>query len=108
MSASQSKKTQRDKPTNMGSNIGPAHEHMAFEIPGSILVSASVHPREAEMSQQVNDYFLARWPFPNEKARLKFVKAGFSRVTCAYFPSALDDRIFFACQLLTLLFLVDG
>lgn len=81
---------------------------LAVEVPKSILVPAAIQPREREVSQQVNDYFLAHWPFANDEARRKFVKAGFPRVTCAYFPSALDDRIHFACRLLTLLFLVDG
>ncbi|KAI0113591.1 Aristolochene synthase in complex with 12,13 Difluorofarnesyl diphosphate [Nemania sp. FL0031] len=60
-----------------------------------------------EVIDEVDSYFLQHWPFPNAKAREKFVAAGFSRVTCLYFPKALDDRIHFACRLLTVLFLVD-
>lgn len=74
----------------------------------SILVPAKFHPLRDEVTLQVNNYFLDHWPFPDGRARIKFVKAGFPGVTCAYFPLALDDRIQFACQLLTLLFLVDG
>jgi hypothetical protein len=66
------------------------------------------HPRVEEVSAEVNDYFLQHWPFENEKARKRFVAAGFSTVTCFYFPTAKDDRIHFACRLLTLLFLIDG
>ncbi|KAF5027082.1 hypothetical protein F66182_794 [Fusarium sp. NRRL 66182] len=66
-----------------------------------------IHPREAKVSAEVNGYFLRHWPFPNEKSKKKFVAAGFSRVTCYYYPAALDDRIAFACRLLTLLFLID-
>ncbi|KAF5006789.1 hypothetical protein FDECE_6843 [Fusarium decemcellulare] len=66
-----------------------------------------IHPREAEVSVEVNGYFLKHWPFPNDKARQKFVAAGFSRVTCYYYPLALNERIAFACRLLTLLFLID-
>lgn len=66
------------------------------------------HPRESEVTAEVDGYFLQHWPFPDEKARRKFVNAGFSRVTCFYFPRALDDRIHFACRLLTVLFLIDG
>lgn len=76
--------------------------------PESVLVPAKFHPLQDEVSLQVNNYFLDRWPFPDEKARIKFLKAGFSEVTCAYFPLASDDRIHLACRLLTLLFLVDG
>ncbi|KAB8236269.1 terpene synthase family protein [Aspergillus alliaceus] len=65
------------------------------------------HPLVEEVSKEVDNYFLQHWNFPNEKARKKFVAAGFSRVTCLYFPKALDDRIHFACRLLTVLFLID-
>lgn len=74
----------------------------------SVLVSARFHPHEDVVTRQVNGYFLEHWPFPTKEARHKFVKAGFPRVTCAYFPISLDERIPFACCLLTLLFLVDG
>jgi len=66
------------------------------------------HPRVNEVSKEVDGDFLERWGFPTEKAKKKFLAAGFSRVTCLYFPLALDDRIHFACRLLTILFLVDG
>lgn len=66
------------------------------------------HPLVDAVSKEVNEYFLEHWPFPTEKARKKFVAAGFPRVTCLYFPKALDDRIHFACRLLTVLFLIDG
>ncbi|KAI0390656.1 Aristolochene synthase from penicillium Roqueforti [Xylariaceae sp. FL0594] len=65
------------------------------------------HPLVDEVSREVNDYFLQHWGFPSAKARSKFIDAGFSRVTCLYFPRARDDRIHFACRLLTLLFLID-
>lgn len=61
-----------------------------------------------EVSREVDGYFLQHWNFKDEKARKKFVAAGFSRVTCLYFPEALDDRIHYACRLLTVLFLIDG
>lgn len=70
--------------------------------------TARIHPLEAKISAEVNGFFLEHWPFGNEKARKKFVAAGFSRVTCFYYPVALNDRIGFACRLLTLLFLIDG
>ncbi|KAL2833629.1 Aristolochene synthase [Aspergillus pseudoustus] len=65
------------------------------------------HPDVEAVSHEVDTYFLQHWPFECEKARQKFVAAGFSRVTCLYFPKSLDDRIHFACRLLTLLFLID-
>ncbi|KAK5637152.1 hypothetical protein RRF57_012864 [Xylaria bambusicola] len=75
-------------------------------IPTSLWAS-SIHPLHEQIIREVDGYFLQNWPFPDEKARKKFVAAGFSRVTCFYFPKALDDRIHFACRLLTLLFLID-
>jgi hypothetical protein len=76
--------------------------------PPSSYFKPNHHPRMQDVSQEVDGYFLEHWPFKDEKARKKFVGAGFSRVTCLYFPEALDDRIHFACRLLTVLFLVDG
>ncbi|WQF84269.1 Putative isoprenoid synthase domain superfamily [Colletotrichum destructivum] len=71
------------------------------------LFRAKLHPREPEISAEVNSFFLDHWPFVNEEARKRFIAAGFSKVTCFYYPHALDDRISLACRLLTLLFLVD-
>lgn len=65
------------------------------------------HPRVDAVASEVNAYFLKHWDFPNEKVKKTFLKAGFSRVTCLYFPLAQDDRIHFACRLLTVLFLID-
>ncbi|USP74924.1 uncharacterized protein yc1106_02198 [Curvularia clavata] len=69
--------------------------------------TSSIHPKVEETTAQVDGWFLQHWPFPNEKARKKFVAAGFSRVTCLYFPRAHDERIASACKLLTILFLID-
>ena len=66
------------------------------------------HPRAEEVAREVDAYFLKHWKFPNESGRAAFLKAGFSTVTCLYFPLAKDDRIHIACRLLTVLFLVDG
>lgn len=93
----------------------------AYHTPGSTVTSydgqytpspsrflAECHPLEKEITAEVDGYFLEHWPFKTDKERKKFVAAGFSRVTCLYFPKALDDRIGFASMLLTLLFLIDG
>lgn len=69
---------------------------------------ALCHPRVDEVSREVDGYFLKHWKFPNAKAEMTFLKAGFSRVTSLYFPMAKPDRIHFACRLLTVLFLIDG
>jgi aristolochene synthase len=74
----------------------------------SYLQEARTHRRTREVVEEVDGYFLTHWPFQGKKAREKFVAAGFSRVTCLYFPKALDDRIHFACIMLTILFLIDG
>ncbi|KAI1074464.1 Aristolochene synthase from penicillium Roqueforti [Whalleya microplaca] len=65
------------------------------------------HSRVTDVSREVDGYFLQHWGFPNIKSERVFLNAGFSRVTCLYFPLAQDDRIHFACRLLTLLFLID-
>jgi hypothetical protein len=67
-----------------------------------------IHPHADEVSKENDDYFLQHWPFPEEKSTQAFLKAGFGKVTCLYFPLAKDDRILFACRLLTVLFLIDG
>jgi aristolochene synthase len=66
-----------------------------------------LHPRANETIEEVDEYFLKNWNWPNEKAKKTFVNAGFSRVTSLYFPMSLDNRIHFACRLLTVLFLID-
>ena len=66
------------------------------------------HPRVKAVSDEVDGYFLENWNFSGFKAVRGFLNADFSGVTCLYFPLALDDRIHFACRLLTVLFLIDG
>lgn len=66
------------------------------------------HPRLQQVQEEVEGYFLKNWNFPNAQAIQVFLHAKFSEVTCLYFPLAIDDRIHFACRLLTVLFLIDG
>ena len=91
---------------------GQAHQYATRDRANSLQPPASAwtplcHPLEEETTKQVDGYFLEHWPFPNDKARKTFVNAGFSRVTCFYFPLSKDDRIHWACRLLTILFLID-
>lgn len=85
---------------------GPRDNVNAIEPPPSHW-KPLCHPRVEDVTKEVDGYFLEHWPFPNEKARKTFVNAGFSRVTCLYFPLSKDDRIHWACRLLTILFLID-
>ena len=66
------------------------------------------HRRAKEVARDVDDYFLQNWLFPTQESKRTFLNSGFSRVTCLYFPMAKDGRIEYACQLLTVLFLIDG
>ncbi|KAH9862934.1 hypothetical protein J1614_010747 [Plenodomus biglobosus] len=65
------------------------------------------HPLERQITKAMNDYFMEHWHFEDKKSRTKFLKSGFSTVTCWYCPLALDDRIQLGCRFLTLGFLVD-
>ncbi|KAK3946261.1 putative aristolochene synthase protein [Diplogelasinospora grovesii] len=85
---------------------GHQNKPKPWQIPASNWVPL-IHPHAEEVARQVDGYFLENWPFPNEASRKTFLKAGFSRVTCLYFPLSKDDRIHFACRLLTVLFLID-
>lgn len=77
-----------------------------WKIPASIW-SPKCQPCVDQVIKEVDGYFLEHWDFPTEKSKKVFVAAGFSRVTALYFPMAKDDRIHFACRLLTVLFLID-
>ena len=65
------------------------------------------HPGVEKVAREVDEYFIQHWKFPTAKSETVFLMAGFSRVTCLYFPLAKNDRIHFACRLLTVLFLID-
>ncbi|KAL2008017.1 hypothetical protein VTN00DRAFT_7999 [Thermoascus crustaceus] len=65
------------------------------------------HPLVDQVSKEVDGYFAERWNFQSPKAKEKFLATGFSRLTCLWFPKALDDRIHLACRLVTVLFLID-
>ena len=96
-----------ETPTTATSDASGELPSVVWSPPPSIL-EAKCHPLEKYVSDEVDKYFLIHWSFKSAKERKKFVAAGFSRVTCLYFPLAKDDRIHFGCRLLTLLFLIDG
>ena len=78
-----------------------------WKPPRSAWIS-QLHPHAEDVAHEVDQYFLKNWKFPSPKSERTFVRAGFSTVTCLYFPTAMDDRIQYACRLLTVLFLIDG
>lgn len=78
------------------------------DIPSTNFLDVLCHPLEETITKEVDEYFIQNWNFPDSHAVEKFRAAGFSQVTCYYYPLALNDRIQFACRLLTLLFLIDG
>jgi hypothetical protein len=99
------KSTARElKPTSRAS---PPSQAEPNGVPPAIFTPIC-HPLVDSVSKEVDDYFLEHWKFDSEKSKKRFLGAGFSKVTCLYFPKALDDRIHFACRLLTVLFLIDG
>lgn len=75
--------------------------------PPSNLV-AQCHPLVDQIEATVNEYMLKEWDFPDEKSRQKYILSAFPRGTCMCFPLCKDDRMEFACRLLTVLFLIDG
>ena len=81
---------------------------LTAEGPPPAILIPKIHPLEPQVTAEVEAYFIKHWPFPNVRAIQKFRDAGFSYVTCCYYPEALPDRIHFGCRLLTLLFLIDG
>lgn len=87
--------------------IAAVHAEKPMPPPLAYLVP-KCHPREPQVTRDVDGYFIKNWPFPSKEAVQKFCDAGFSRAACCYYPKALDDRIHFACKLLTLLSLIDG
>ncbi|KAI1499290.1 Aristolochene synthase [Biscogniauxia marginata] len=65
------------------------------------------HPLYPKIAKETDEYFLKYWKFPDEKSRRKFLAADYSRFACLNYPLSLDDRIGFACRIITLLFLTD-
>ncbi|KAJ7274038.1 Aristolochene synthase in complex with 12,13 Difluorofarnesyl diphosphate [Mycena rebaudengoi] len=69
--------------------------------------AAKIHPHFNQIAIDLDKYFLEHWPFPNKKARQKFVDAKFAYALCIIWPESIDERMVHACFLVTLLFLVD-
>ncbi|KAI1177517.1 Aristolochene synthase in complex with 12,13 Difluorofarnesyl diphosphate [Nemania sp. FL0916] len=85
----------------------PFAEHFnKLQIPASAF-TVRTHPLTDQVADAVNQFFLDTWPFPDEKARKKFLGADFPRFVCYYFPCSLDDRLRLVCEIVTHLFLVD-
>lgn len=85
----------------------PQQARPSTEVKPSILKSLC-HPLVEQVSKEVDEYFSQHWPFKDDKTRKKFISQGVPRVTCLYCAKALDDRIAFACKLITITFLTDG
>lgn len=66
------------------------------------------HPSYPKIAQETDAFFLKHWNFANDKSRKKFIAADYSRFACLNYPLSLNDRIGFACRIITLLFLTDG
>ncbi|KAL8829596.1 MAG: hypothetical protein Q9191_001923 [Dirinaria sp. TL-2023a] len=86
---------------------GSAQSYGSEQYPRGSILEPLCHGSVEMMSRAVNDFYLEHWPFPDEKARKKFVIAGFPTVTCLYFPKGLESRMPQACSLLSILFLID-
>lgn len=86
---------------------GSAQSQGSEQFPRGSILEPLCHGSVEMMSRAVNDFYLEHWPFPDEKARKKFVIAGFPTVTCLYFPKGLESRMPQACSLLSILFLID-
>jgi len=66
------------------------------------------HPRAAQVTAELDAFFIKYWPFKDEKARESFKAGQYNLWACMALPSAHDDRVHDACKVNTLLFLLDG
>ena len=81
--------------------------HVDAGVVGPSIFKPNCHSQVDRVIRDVEDFYITHWDFEDEKTKSKFRAAGISRVTCLYFPKALDSRIAYACSLQTILFLVD-
>ncbi|KAI0966357.1 Aristolochene synthase, partial [Xylaria arbuscula] len=65
------------------------------------------HASYSKIAPEINEYFLKHWNFRNDKSRKKFIAADYPRFVCLSYPLSSDDRIGFACRIITILFLID-
>jgi aristolochene synthase len=85
----------------------PFAEHFnKLQIPATAF-HVRTHPLTDKVADSVNQFFLDNWSFSSEKERNKFLGADFSRFCAYYFPNSIDDRLHFACEIVTHLFMVD-
>ena len=66
------------------------------------------HPLVKTLTRQVNDWISSSGHFKSEKEKKRYVGHETARVACLLYPRALDDRLIYACKLITVLFLLDG
>ena len=83
---------------------------------------AQCHRHVQEVREEVDGYFLEHWRFfkeehtkdssvlayQEEMLKAAFKKTDLSGFMCLSFPSVRDDRIRYACMLVTYFFLIDG
>lgn len=54
---------------------------------------AQKHPKESEIVEQVNQFFLEHWPFKTDEHARRFVDEGYAWFACINCPLSLDDRL---------------
>jgi len=77
-----------------------------LNIPETTL-KVECHPCHDEITRELDEYFLAHWPFTSDNARKKFLKSKINLYTCLALPHGDEKRVKLACELVTLNFLVD-
>lgn len=76
--------------------------------PPSSRFKVAIHPRADEVCAELDAFFATYWPWPNEKARQKFIAADTNRWGCWSLPLVKDERMVDSVKVNTLLFLLDG
>ncbi|CAG8974316.1 hypothetical protein HYALB_00006164 [Hymenoscyphus albidus] len=71
------------------------------------ITEARFHPDADRLRAELNKYILDNWPFPNEKARQKFVKQDITGCTYHLYPEIPSERAFYAGMMIAMGFLND-
>lgn len=72
------------------------------------ITKAKLHPEADRLRTELNKYILDNWPFPDEKARQKFVKQDITGCTYHLYPEISAERAFYAGMMIAMGFLNDG
>ncbi|KAL8993180.1 MAG: hypothetical protein Q9169_006536, partial [Polycauliona sp. 2 TL-2023] len=99
-----------DSNYELGLQVAAMRKQPAYvpkDTPPPTIFEIRLHSKADQVCAKLDEYFFKNWPWPDKAAGQKFLRSETNRWACLALPDAMDDRIYDAVRVNTLLFLLD-